>query len=64
MGIPYHRRYHEDPESEFHNAPLFLDCCGLIRRVIFDLQDEFGFELLRYNQAYQYDTLPNDLELD
>eukprot|EP00762_Andalucia_godoyi_P002285 ANDGO_07512.mRNA.1 tubulin-tyrosine ligase family protein len=58
IGIPYHPRYHSSPDSQFHNAPLYLDCCGLIRRVVWDLRDEFGFSLGRWNQAYQLDTLP------
>jgi cell wall-associated NlpC family hydrolase len=57
LGIPYHPRYH-GADSQYYNAPLYLDCCGLIRRVLFDLTDEFGFKPQRYNQAYQFDTLP------
>lgn len=56
-------RYH-DKESEHHNAPLFLDCCGLIRQVIYDLREEFGFTLARWNQAYQYDTLGPDIAFE
>ena len=26
IGIPYHPRYHPDPEDEDHDAPLYLDC--------------------------------------
>ena len=36
-----------------YNSPLFLDCCGLVRQVVFDLGDEFGFTLGPWNQAYQ-----------
>eukprot|EP00043_Microstomoeca_roanoka_P019200 m.213439 g.213439 ORF g.213439 m.213439 type:complete len:306 (-) comp16955_c0_seq1:2664-3581(-) len=58
LGVPYHRKYHQDPTSKHHNAPLYLDCCGLVRRVVRDLQVEFGFRLGGGNQAYQFDTLP------
>jgi len=57
IGTPYAQRYHE-PGSSLHDAPLFLDCCGLVRRVVRDLSDEFGFTLGGGNQAYQFDTLP------
>jgi len=43
-------------------APLYLDCCGLVRKVLWDLQSEFGFLIGRWNQAYQMDTLPIVLE--
>lgn len=41
----------------FHDAPLYLDCCGLVRRVLRDLKDDFGFEVGRWNQAYQVRSL-------
>merc|ERR1740117_8948 len=56
-GVPYHRKYHEDPTSEHHGAPLYLDCCGLIRQVVIDLKEDFGFTQGKWNQTYQYDTL-------
>ena len=37
--------------AEF-NAPFFLDCCGLIRKVLRDLKEDFGFEIGPWNQAY------------
>ena len=37
--------------AEF-NAPFFLDCCGLIRKVLRDLKEDFGFEIGSWNQAY------------
>jgi hypothetical protein len=58
QGVPYHGRFHPDPADPHHNAPLYLDCCGLVRRAQRDLQSEFGFEIGRYNQSYQFDTLP------
>ena len=57
MGVPYARKYHEPGTADF-NAPLFLDCCALVRRAQHDLQEEFGFRLGRWNQCYQFDTLP------
>lgn len=44
------------------DAPLFLDCCGLIRQAMRDLKDEFGFVQGPWNQAYQFDTLPNRVD--
>ena len=41
---------------------MFLDCCGLIRQIVRDLQADFGFEFGPWNQAYQYDTLPITIE--
>ena len=45
-----------------YNAPLYLDCCGLVRRVLLDLKEDFGFTIGRWNQAYMYDTLPIELD--
>jgi cell wall-associated NlpC family hydrolase len=58
LGVPYAAKYH-GPESEHHAAPLYLDCCGLVRRVLDDLEADLGFRPLRFNQAYQFDTLPD-----
>jgi len=41
-----------------------LDCCGLVRQVVYDLREDFGFTLARWNQGYQYDTLPIDLKFE
>ncbi|XP_053136896.1 inactive polyglycylase TTLL10 isoform X2 [Hemicordylus capensis] len=57
IGIPYAKKYHE-PGTPEYESPLFLDCCGLIRRVLQDLSDDFGFSVGLGNQAYLYDTLP------
>lgn len=43
--------YKKISAAEF-NAPLFLDCCGLIRKVLRDLKEDFGFEIGPWNQAY------------
>jgi hypothetical protein len=55
LGVPYALCYKnaEDPV-----APLYLDCCGLVRQVLQDLKEEFGFIIGKWNQAYQMDTLP------
>jgi len=29
LGVPYHTKYHEDPSSPHHDAPLYL---GTLRR--------------------------------
>ena len=44
--------------APYYNAPLYLDCCGLVRRVLLDLKEEFGFTIGPWNQAYMFDTLP------
>jgi len=59
-GVPYKRKYHEEG-TELYNSPLFLDCCALIRQIVYDLREDFGFQLGRWNQAYQFDTLPNEV---
>jgi cell wall-associated NlpC family hydrolase len=58
IGIPYSEKYHTDTSSIYHGSPLFLDCCGLVRRVLWDMRDDFGFRFGPYNQSYQFDTLP------
>ncbi len=61
MGVPYHPSYHKDPSSPYHNAPLYLDCCGLTRRALQDLSTDFGFLIGPGNQAYQFETCPVEL---
>lgn len=56
IGTPYHAQYH-GPDSQYFNAPLYLDCCGLVRRCLQDLITHFGFRIGRWNQNYQFDTL-------
>jgi hypothetical protein len=77
LGIPYARKYFQPgskrknrvffffsknislaPEYE---SKLFLDCCGLVRRVMYDLSKEFGFIIGPWNQSYMYDTLPTTI---
>lgn len=55
LGVPYALRFkaEEDPIK-----PLYLDCCGLVRQVLIDMQEDLGFVIGRWNQAYQMDTLP------
>ncbi|XP_069466185.1 inactive polyglycylase TTLL10 [Ambystoma mexicanum] len=60
IGVPYAQRYHVPGTPEYQSL-LFLDCCGLVRRVMRDLKSEFGFMIGPGNQAYQYDTLPVSL---
>lgn len=35
-----------------------MDCCGLIRKVLRELEAEFGFRCGGGNQSYFFDTLP------
>jgi cell wall-associated NlpC family hydrolase len=55
LGVPYGKKYQPEGSPEY---PLYLDCCGLVRQVVKDLQHEFGFVIGKWNQAYQFDTLP------
>lgn len=55
IGVPYGIKY-KDPDTPV--APLYLDCCALVRQAVQDLQEEFGFVIGKWNQAYQIDTLP------
>ena len=68
-GVPYAQRYHGIEEGSeickcgkdgctHFQSPMFLDCCGLVRQVLRDLKQEFGFQTGPWNQAYQFDTLP------
>ena len=59
LGVPYAERF-KAPEAPI--APLYLDCCGLVRQVVKDLQEDFGFVIGKWNQCYQMDTLPIKLE--
>lgn len=63
IGVPYAKRYNP-PGSEYHDSPLFLDCCALVRRVMKDLKTDFGFSLGRWNQAYQFDMLPESIPFE
>ncbi|KAK3104533.1 hypothetical protein FSP39_004394 [Pinctada imbricata] len=57
FGVPYAKKYWS-PDTEEHYSKIFLDCCGLVRQVMRDLEKDFGFRLGPWNQAYMYDTLP------
>lgn len=61
FGIPYAKKYQE-PGTDEYNSPLFLDCCGLVRKALRDLKEDFGFEVGPWNQAYMFDTLPLDVK--
>lgn len=58
IGVPYKKSFHKEGDP-LYDSPLFLDCCGLVRQVVFDLRSDFGFALGKWNQAYQFDVLPN-----
>lgn len=61
FGIPY-KKINFPPDSPEYNSKLFLDCCGLVRRVMRDLEKDFGFRIGPGNQAYMFDTLPKTIE--
>lgn len=50
FGVPYAKRYLQ-PGEPGYDSPLFLDCCGLVRQVVYDLREDFGFSLQRWNQV-------------
>ena len=55
IGIPYGKKYLKlHPE---YKDNLFLDCCGLIRQVVYLMNEDLGFTLGHWNQYYQYDML-------
>ena len=57
-GVPYGQKYHQ-PGDPLYSAPLFLDCCALVRQCVFDLRQDFGYTLAKWNQSYQFDLLPD-----
>jgi hypothetical protein len=59
-GVGYHEKYRGEKPLE----PLYLDCCGLIRQVMRDLAEDFGFMQGKWNQAYQFDCLPKDVTFE
>ena len=63
FGVPYARRYHQ-PGEKLYDSPIYLDCCALVRQACRDLKEDFGFVMDRWNQCYQFDTLPIDLEFE
>ena len=44
LGVPYAKRYFKPGEPEFESK-IFLDCCGLVRRALWNLQFLFGFRI-------------------
>lgn len=63
FGVPYAKRYFQ-PGQPLYDAPIFLDCCALTRQITYDMRDDLGFYLDRWNQAYQFDTLPVALKFE
>jgi len=55
IGVPYAKRYLTENE-ELYYSPIFLDCSGLVRKVQYELREDFGFTLGFGNQNYQFDT--------
>lgn len=63
LGVPYGKRYLTEDNPRYHSS-IFLDCCGLIRQCVNDLKEDFGFMLGRWNQAYQFDILPDEIPFE
>ena len=62
IGVPYGKRYLKlHPE---YTDNLFLDCCGLIRQVVYLMSEDLGFTLGHWNQCYQYDMLPEEIPFE
>ena len=62
IGTPYGKKYlkaHPDYKDNF-----FLDCCGLIRQVVYLMSEDLGFTLGHGNQCYQYDMLPEEIPFE
>jgi len=63
IGVPYAKK-HRTLNDPFYYSPIFLDCCGLIRKVVKELECDFGFRLAYGNQNYQMDQCPIKLTFD
>jgi len=48
FGVPYAKRYF-NPGEVHYDAPIFLDCCALVRQITYDMREELGFYLDRWN---------------
>ncbi len=48
FGVPYAKRYFQ-PGEPLYDAPMFLDCCALVRQITYDMKDDLGFYLDRWN---------------
>ena len=62
IGTPYGKKYlikHPEYKDNF-----FLDCCGLIRQVVYLMSEDLGFTLGHWNQCYQYDMLPEEIPFE
>lgn len=57
LGVPYRRNNHPEG-SALRNYPYELDCCALVRVSIQAIEQELGFKLGLWNQAYFFDVLP------
>lgn len=62
-GVPYARKYWAPHEPEFY-SPLFLDCCGLVRRALRDLSPLFHFVIGPLSFFVHFVWLKSCLELD
>ena len=58
VGTPYNAKHNGEQLAE---GALTLDCCGLVRKALLDLKDEFGFEVGPWAQEYLFDTLPKEV---
>lgn len=63
IGVPYAKIFHKK-DDPLANSQIYLDCCALVRQVVFDMKEDLGFTLANWNQGYQFDTLPNKLTLE
>lgn len=60
LGRPYQTKGHTEEELP-KEPPFSLDCCGLVRQILRDMNEELGFKVKGYNQAYMFDTLPVEI---
>lgn len=61
LGVPYAKKFYKEGDK-YYDSPLFLDCCALVRKCVNDLYEDFKFSLFGWNQQYQYDILPDEIE--
>ena len=42
IGVPYAKK-HRESDDPYYYSPIFLDCCGLVRKCVKEMAPDFGF---------------------